>query len=280
VICLRFCVLTEGSSTSGPRYLVTIKPFHFRFTSPKHVQQRVLLTGLNTENFAAAIQGLARIDSILRQAIREDTPRAITNTVDGFVTIDFANRYFTSKKFAKEEHHVAFTKDVDPKGILAGLRGDAFVHTVDNVVEYYQRQVETGGHRQVTYNSEETTITTRFRFKKIQPSHINKGDIVEIQFTANLVEHASGKGPHSNVQYITKFNLRSITLLDGSTSEVCPCCSTIRRILIRSAQSIRMAGSATTQRQGLKRKVGYEEEETRETQDRMKRMTIDRESSV
>ncbi|KAK7037367.1 hypothetical protein VNI00_011117 [Paramarasmius palmivorus] len=217
-----------------------------RFVSPRHVQQRVLLTGLDSPTFAEAMQGLARIDGVLRQAIREDHPRALLGETEGYTTVEIANRYFTSKKVTREEHHVNFTKEVDPKGILNDLRGEAFVHTQDNVVEYYQRQVVNGGQK----------------FKTIHPSHVSKGDIVEIQLTVNLVELTSGKGRNTNLQYITKLVLRSITLLDKTYSE-----------------SIRMENAACISRVTLKRKVGHADEETREAEHRIKRMAIDSDSS-
>ncbi|KAK7032389.1 hypothetical protein VNI00_013137 [Paramarasmius palmivorus] len=179
-----------------------IRPYG-RFVSPKHLQQRVLLTGLNTTTFSHGMDGLTRLDSLLRQAIRDVHPKPIPGLTEGHTTVDIANRYFTSKRVANEEHHVGFPKNVDPKGILDDIRGDAFVYTADNVVEYYQRQV----------------VNDIQRFKPIHPSHINKGDIVEIQLTLNLVEHASGKGRNTNIQYITKLILRSITLLDKTFSE-------------------------------------------------------------
>ncbi|KAK7049901.1 hypothetical protein VNI00_005331 [Paramarasmius palmivorus] len=232
------------------------------FVSAKHVQQRLLLTGLNTSTFTNALHGLARVDSMLRQALREESPRAIASTTDGYTTLDLSNRYFTSKRFANEEHHVGFPNDVDPKGVLANLRGEAFVHTTDNVVEYYQRQTNELGQK----------------FKKIQPSLIHKGDIVEVQFTASLVEHAAGKGRHTNVQHITKLVLRSITLLDGSFSEARFSFSFKRSRTNSPFQSIRLADSISSERRAIKRKVGYTEEETREAEDRIKRMAIDRET--
>ncbi|KAK7038678.1 hypothetical protein VNI00_010562 [Paramarasmius palmivorus] len=218
-----------------------VRPYG-RFVSPRHVQQRVLLTGLNTATFSRALDGLARVDSLLRKAIRDNEGHVITGNTDGFTTIDVANRYFTSKRFANDEHHIGFTTDVDPKGILNDLRGEAFVHTADNVVEFYQR-LNTNGDQ---------------RFKKIPPSTISEGDIVEVQITVSLVEHSAGKGRNTNVQYFTKLVLRTLTLLDKSYSKV-------SQPLI----------AKTNTRPILKRKVGYTEEETKTAEQRMKRMVID-----
>ncbi|KAK7032062.1 hypothetical protein VNI00_013431 [Paramarasmius palmivorus] len=197
-----------------------------RFVSAKHIQQRVLLSGLNTDSFAKALQ---------------------VGDTEGYTTVEITNRYFTSKKFANEEHHIGFSNDVDPKGILDELRGEVFVHTVDNRVEYYERQQTNGTQK----------------FKKIKPSQIAEGDIVEVQLTVNLVEHNAGKGKQTNVQYSTKLVLRTLTLLDKSFSEM-NCFATV----------------APTMRTSFKRKVGYSEEETRDAERRIKRMVIDSDSSA
>ncbi|KAK7044050.1 hypothetical protein VNI00_007765 [Paramarasmius palmivorus] len=95
-------------------------------------------------------------------------------------------------------------------------------------------------------------------FKPAKPGQIRKGDIVEVQFTVSLIETTTGKGRHAKPTYITKLILRAITQLDSSFTE-----------------ASRYSHTYTIQPGTLKRKVGHEEEETRETQDRIKRMAVD-----
>ncbi|KAK7036594.1 hypothetical protein VNI00_011527 [Paramarasmius palmivorus] len=211
--------------------------------SPKHVQQRVVLTGLNTATFTAAVDGLAQIVKALRANIRDYQPFETSTTTEGYQTIDIANRYFTSKRFAKEQDHIRIPTHIDPKGILNDMRGDTFVHTIDNTVEYY-RMITTSNSRS---------------FKNISPSLIKDGDIVEIQLTVSLIEFNVGKGRNTNLHHITKLTLRSITLLDETYS---------------------LSGRSSTydqrdSRPTLKRRIGYAEEEEQDARQRMKKMNID-----
>ncbi|KAK7027424.1 hypothetical protein VNI00_015260 [Paramarasmius palmivorus] len=215
-----------------------VRPYS-KSVAVKHVQQRILLTGFNSPAFTNAIEGLTRIVGHLRSSVREYKPFTVSGSTGGYQTLDVYNRYFTSKRFATDEQHISFSKDIDPNGILEELRGDSFVHTADNVVEYYQR------------------------FREVQPSRIKNGDLVEVQLTVSLVETCTGKGRLTNMRYVTKIALRSITLLDETFSENGP--STYH---------------TPNNRQNLKRKIGHDEEMAQETQDRLKRMAIDAERLV
>ena len=59
----------------------------------------------------------------------------------GFPCLDISNRYFTPAKEAVNSQEIAFPKGVDPRGILHGmLIGDgscSYVHTEDNLVQYF-----------------------------------------------------------------------------------------------------------------------------------------------
>ncbi|KAK7018721.1 hypothetical protein VNI00_018281 [Paramarasmius palmivorus] len=218
-----------------------VRPFP-RSVSPIHLQQRILLSGFNTTTFADALQGLNHVDNILRLNVRDDSPPKSTPHKYGYPSIEITNRYFTSKRLANEEDHIGIPLDIDPNGILEGLRGDSLVYTADNAVQYYQRQLVNGGQQ----------------FKPVKPAHIKKGDIVEVQLTVTLVESRTGKGKNTRHQYLTRLVLRSITQLDSTYSDAC-----------------RLASSQPPPRPNLKRKIGHDEEEAMETQERMKRMAVD-----
>ncbi|KAK7049468.1 hypothetical protein VNI00_005499 [Paramarasmius palmivorus] len=219
------------------------RPFA-KSTSPRHLQQKIVITGLGTPTFNKAVDGLTRIDSLLRLNIREG-PKSLATNIGGYPTLAIANRYFTSKKIANEDEHVPFTQDVDPKGILDAFRGDTLVHTSENEVWYYRKQtLPSGDHH----------------FTKVQPANIKAGDIVEVQFTVTLVESAKKKTPSSKPNSFTKLILRSITLLDDTYSENA-----------RVAEPL----IPTPSRRTLKRKIGHDEEESMEAENRLKRMAID-----
>ncbi|KAK7032221.1 hypothetical protein VNI00_013395 [Paramarasmius palmivorus] len=179
-----------------------IRPFG-KSTSPKHLQQRILLTGLGTPTFNQALDGLVRLDSLLRLNLR-DTPKELAQNIGGHPTLGITNRYFTSKRMANEEEHIGFNDSIDPKGILEAFRGDTLVHTTENKVFYYRKQTHLSGDG---------------LFSKTQPANIKNGDIVEVQFTATLIESKNRK-ISTKTNCITKLVLRSITLLDDTFSEV------------------------------------------------------------
>ncbi|KAK7024526.1 hypothetical protein VNI00_016201 [Paramarasmius palmivorus] len=213
-----------------------------KHASAKHVQQKVVLTGLDSPTFSVAMEGLSNVERALRSHIRDDTNTPLPEIADHNTKILISNRYFTSKRLANDEEHIGFTNEIDPKGILERFRGDSLVHTNDNVVEYYERRTNKGEQS----------------FKRIPPSRIKNGDIVEIQFTTTLAESFVGKGQESRQTFNTKLILRSITLLD----------TTFSRAIARDLEY-------KSKKPSLKRKIGHEEEETREAQDRLKRMAID-----
>ncbi|KAK7023596.1 hypothetical protein VNI00_016635 [Paramarasmius palmivorus] len=229
-------------------------------SSAKYLQQRIVLTGLDTPTFNDARDGLARVEYYLRLNVRDYNPQYHVGIRGSQGKLHLSNRYFTSKRFAEEMEDIAFPTEIDPKGILNSIRGDSLVHTTENDVEYYERYYRNGEQH----------------FRKIQPAHITKGDIVEVQFTMTLFESLHNKEAQSGPVYNTKLILRSITLLDRHFSEarshvvvlfVAP-----TNICIQQCRSSVIAGP---KRNVLKRKVGYDEEQSQEARDRFKKMSID-----
>ncbi|KAK7027391.1 hypothetical protein VNI00_015227 [Paramarasmius palmivorus] len=216
-------------------------------SSAKYLQQRIVLTGLDTPTFNDALDGLARVEHNLRLNLRDYNPQFHVGSRGNQAKLHLSNRYFTSKRFADEMEPIAFPAEIDPKGILNSIQNESLVHTAENSVEYYERYYRNGEQL----------------FRKVHPAHITKGDIVETQFTITLVEAAHHKDTLSEPHYITKLILRSITLLDRHFSEEC-----------------RTAMSMAPRRNVLKRKVGHDEEQTQEARDRFKRMTIDSTNDV
>ncbi|KAK7021065.1 hypothetical protein VNI00_017554 [Paramarasmius palmivorus] len=211
-------------------------------SSAKYLQQRIVLTGLDTPTFNEALDGLARVELNLRLNLRDYNPQYHVGNRGNQAKLHLSNRYFTSKRFAEEMEPIAFPTEIDPKGILNSIQNDSLVHTTENSVEYYERYYRNGEQL----------------FRKVHPAYITTGDIVEAQFTITLVEASHHKDAQSGPHYITKLILRSITLLDRHFSEEC-----------------RSATTVAPRRNVLKRKVGHDEEQTQEARDRFKRMAID-----
>ena len=52
-------------------------------------------------------------------------------------TIDLSNRYLTMRCRDRYEEHIAFTKDIDPKGVLThAVTGGQYIRSEQNVVHY------------------------------------------------------------------------------------------------------------------------------------------------
>ncbi|KAK7022002.1 hypothetical protein VNI00_017104 [Paramarasmius palmivorus] len=157
--------------------------------------------------------------------------------------MEIGNRYFTSKRLALTEQHMPFSPSIDPKGFLEEMRGDSFLHTSENQVEYYERYM----------------VNNEQKFKSVLPAFIKCGDLVEVQLTISLVDLVQGKNAIHGNQYITKLILRSVTLLDQTFTE-----------------KWQLANVMPQKQLSLKRKVGHDDEQSREAQERLKRMAIDK----
>lgn len=55
------------------------------------------------------------------------------------------NRYFMDCRDAGEEEMVSFQDNVDPDGVLQELMGQAFIHTQENEVEYFEEIQQSDG---------------------------------------------------------------------------------------------------------------------------------------
>jgi hypothetical protein len=66
----------------------------------------------------------------------------------GHTALDASNRFFTPKKDAPTADHIPFDEAVDPHGILEAMRDSGYVHTEENVVCYYIRQIDEKGVQQ------------------------------------------------------------------------------------------------------------------------------------
>ncbi|KAK7027412.1 hypothetical protein VNI00_015248 [Paramarasmius palmivorus] len=238
----KLCSPYKGSSSTANCHPL----FDHSEASPRHIKQRVLLTGFNTETFATALIGLERVDSHLRLNIREDIPQPLRTSPTGFQqVVEIANRYFTSKRMADPEDQIRIPAYVDPKGILDSIKGENLSYTSENQVEYYERITSDGSNH---------------RFITTSPARLNEGDIVEVQFTIALVESNTTNHSNAKLTFTTKPVLRSITLLDNTFSEI------YRSLLANQPR-----------KPSLKRKVGHAEEDAMETQQKLKRMVIDTE---
>ena len=67
------------------------------------------------------------------------------SSFQGHPSVDVSNRYFTPSQHAIQEPRISFSPAIDPDNILAQAMGEEeFVHTEDNIVEYYEAHKEGG----------------------------------------------------------------------------------------------------------------------------------------
>ena len=106
------------------------------------------ITGLGSPTFGKAVESLTKIHALYCRFVPKDKLQAmsIVDSYKEFSSIELSNRYFSARKEAPNESHIPFTKELDPKGILAKAMGTQFIHSEQNVVKY-NRKVEkhTGG---------------------------------------------------------------------------------------------------------------------------------------
>jgi hypothetical protein len=114
----------------------------------KYLRQGVSLTGLGTPTFEAAINGILDVFSLFSGHVHRDKlkPCTFLGRYGDFTSIETSNRYFSSiKDSGPTEKHISFPSEIDPHGILSKFENSSYIHSGNNVVEYYERVMsETG----------------------------------------------------------------------------------------------------------------------------------------
>ncbi|KAI0037821.1 hypothetical protein FA95DRAFT_1470331, partial [Auriscalpium vulgare] len=167
---------------------------------PAWAKQSVKICGLGSQVFDLSIRGIRTLERKIASlykvgALQEWSPSVIGE----WPSLDFATRYVTPHAFAKGQHAVPFSKDVDPQGILAKTTSSVGVHLEDNHVLYYEAQHDE--NNMVVYHP-------------IDPAVIRIGQIVQLQVAFTSVPLWGKKGQH---QLACK--LRSLVILDRNVQE-------------------------------------------------------------
>lgn len=96
--------------------------------------------------FDNAAANLAQIHAIFKRTIGNQLEEhAIHSDFKGYKAIDASNRYFSPRDGRRDMESVPLGIEVDPFGFLLKAAGNAYVHTDDNKVYYYQKGVSKGG---------------------------------------------------------------------------------------------------------------------------------------
>ena len=73
-------------------------------------------------------------------------PCAIVDSYGEFSSIELSNRYFSSiKDCGPTEKHISFSSEIDPLGILSSFKNSNFIHSENNIVEFYERNILESG---------------------------------------------------------------------------------------------------------------------------------------
>jgi hypothetical protein len=105
-----------------------------------------MLTGLSSPKFNDAIQSVRAIEDIFQQRAGDGSMEAwVPSAFQGHPSIDVGNRYFTPSQHALQDRQLSFSPVIDPDNVLSEAMGEAFVHTEDNQVEYYEARKEGRG---------------------------------------------------------------------------------------------------------------------------------------
>lgn len=99
-------------------------------------RQKIQISGMGLDTFSENGAGIRAAFDRLDRLVPRD---ALTwgNTQPNDQVVMASSRYFTPRRFTKNETTEPFTKAEDPSGRLARAAGTGLVHIRDNVVEYY-----------------------------------------------------------------------------------------------------------------------------------------------
>lgn len=110
------------------------------------MRQSITITGFGNLNVNDCIESIHGIHQSFSRSLPIDSLEPWTpSKYDGYPAIDMGNRYFTDCRDVGGEAIMPFKDTVDPDGILQGLTGQAFVHTEENEVEYFEEIPNSSG---------------------------------------------------------------------------------------------------------------------------------------
>lgn len=109
----------------------------------RNVRQYVAITGFDSESFAKTLAGLARVRRLFEDSLpinKLDSLQLVS--MDGIPALSCHTRYFTTRRDCSSTILQNFGPHVDPNGDLEKLKGEDFVHTEDNIVQYLGKKEE------------------------------------------------------------------------------------------------------------------------------------------
>ncbi|EAU84994.1 hypothetical protein CC1G_04090 [Coprinopsis cinerea okayama7 len=208
----------------------------------RNLRQHVRITGLGDEHFQRVADSVFSAQTLFCDSLggpRQVTPPS-SLPYEGFTTIDAHARYFTDRTANPFESHQPFLPGVDPNNILESLRGEKFIHTMDNQVEYAVR-VENDGENP--------------RYKAFSPADFGIGDVVEVTVSFMAVPIKGGVYKFMTV-------LKGLCLVDKSIRE--------------ASQQLNPPIEVVSGRSNVlrKRRIFLDDEEVKEAQQRLQKLRM------
>ena len=105
------------------------------------------MTGLGIPSFKKAVQAIVTITEAFQPYVgRMNKLEEWKNSMyQDYLSVDFANRYFSIPILSAGEHELELSQEEDPLGLLAEMRSNSLIHTEDNVVKYLELQTKSNG---------------------------------------------------------------------------------------------------------------------------------------
>ena len=95
------------------------------------------LAGFELESFKKTLAALERVHRHFEDVLPVGDLEALQPvSIGGLAALACHTRYFTPRRNCLTADHQPFGPGIDPNGTLEGLKGAAYVHTEDNVVQY------------------------------------------------------------------------------------------------------------------------------------------------
>lgn len=106
----------------------------------RSLKQSIVLSGLGLDRFEKYTTAILSIRNVLDGSLPAGALQAWTPVSEnGYVGIEFGNRYFSTNEEADGRLAVPLSKDMDPFNILSQIIGKG-IHTEDNEVVYFERR--------------------------------------------------------------------------------------------------------------------------------------------
>ncbi|KAI5891525.1 uncharacterized protein SCHCODRAFT_02506106 [Schizophyllum commune H4-8] len=164
----------------------------------RFVRQGLTIAGFDTDAFTDAVRDVESIRQLFERSVGGSVQKSDQIGTDLGPALCASMRYFSHRKDVEGKDIIPFSKDIDPYNHLQALTSDTFVHSRQNVVQYFE------------YDTDANTGTGRYT--SCSPTAIKIGDLVTCKLSFVLVPM-----PRSGKHAWKMLNvLKAVALMDSS----------------------------------------------------------------